>query len=182
MTRSSLQLYSEPYGSTGNIGENFRRLLGAPSIDPLQTLIRESVQNIADAAKLGRGPEILIRIRTLTAEQRETLRSRVFTSLPEEPSSRDQIRSTVDLDPLIVLEICDFGTVGLGGRPAPTGFLWERNRQISSTFSAISDRREIPNMGEVLMASARWPSTEQAPAVPSLSTLFLVKLDLKVEG
>lgn len=115
MTRSSLQLYSEPYGSTGNIGENFRRLLGAPSIDPLQTLIRESVQNIADAAKLGRGPEILIRIRTLTAEQRETLRSRVFTSLPEEPSSRDQIRSTVDLDPLIVLEICDFGTVGLGG-------------------------------------------------------------------
>src|SRR5690606_15863135 len=115
MTGTSLELYSEPYGSTGNIGENFRRLLGAPSLDPLQTVIREAVQNIADAAKLGTGPEIFIRIRTLDAAQRGALRERVFSSLPEETSSREQILAALDLDPLIVLEICDFGTVGLGG-------------------------------------------------------------------
>lgn len=115
MTGASLELYSEPYGSTGNIGENFRKLLGAPTLDPLQTVIRESVQNIADAARLGKGPEIFIRIRTLEASQREALGSRVFASLPVEESSRDQIRSTLDLDPLVVLEICDFRTVGLGG-------------------------------------------------------------------
>ena len=55
----TLGLYSEPYGTTGNIGENFLRLLGTPSSDPLQTVVREAVQNIADAAKLGQGPEIL---------------------------------------------------------------------------------------------------------------------------
>lgn len=115
MTEPVMQLYSEPYGSTGNIGENFRRLLGAPSLDPLQTVIREAVQNIADAAKLGTGPEIFIRIRTLDAAQRGALRERVFFSLPEETSSREQILAALDMDPLIVLEICDFGTVGLGG-------------------------------------------------------------------
>ena len=115
MTEPVMQLYSEPYGSTGNIGENFRRLLGAPSLDPLQTVVRESVQNIADAAKLGTGPEIFLRIRTLDAAQRSALRERVFSSLPEETSSRAQILATLDMDPLVVLEICDFGTVGLGG-------------------------------------------------------------------
>ncbi len=110
-----MQLHSEPYGSTGNIGENFRRLLGAPTLDPLQTVIRESVQNIADAAKLGKGPEMLIRIRTLEAAQRDILEHHVLAELPAEPTSNRQIRETLDEDPLVVLEVCDFGTVGLGG-------------------------------------------------------------------
>ncbi len=115
MTEPIMQLHSEPYGSTGNIGENFRRLLGAPSLDPLQTVIRESVQNVADAAKLGKGPEILIRIRSLNAEQRSVLRNCVFSNLPEERSSKEQIGAVLNQDHLTVLEICDFGTVGLGG-------------------------------------------------------------------
>jgi len=115
MTLQVLDLHSEPYGSTGNIGENFRRLLGAPTLDPLQTVIREAVQNIADAAKLGNGPEMLIRLRTLTPEQRDVLANRVLTELPREPHSRDQIRESLGRDALIVLEICDFGTAGLGG-------------------------------------------------------------------
>ncbi len=115
MSDPILHLHSEPYGSTGNIGENFRRLLGAPSLDPLQTVIRESVQNIADAAKLGTGPEILIRIRTLGATQRNVLRDQVLSELPQDTTSRQQIRSALEADPLVVLEICDFKTVGLGG-------------------------------------------------------------------
>jgi len=115
MTAPILQLHSEPYGSTGNIGENFRRLLGAPSLDPLQTVIRESVQNIADAAKLGNGPEILIRIRTLDDMQRGVLKKQVFSELPEDAISSRKIRATLEENPLVVLEICDFETVGLGG-------------------------------------------------------------------
>ena len=111
----SLDLYSEPYGSTGNIGENFRRLLGAPALDPLQTVIREAVQNIADAAKLGQGPEILIRLRKLTASQQEVLRSVAIRNLPEEPSSRKVLRQAIDRPELVVFEICDFRTTGLGG-------------------------------------------------------------------
>jgi hypothetical protein len=115
VTKPIMQLHSEPYGSTGNIGENFRRLLGAPTLDPLQTVIRESVQNIADAAKLGKGAEILIRIRTLEAAQRDILGHHVLSELPAEPTSNRQIRATLDQEPLVVLEICDFATVGLGG-------------------------------------------------------------------
>ena len=67
MTIERLSLHSEQYGSTGNIGENSQRLLGAPSLDPLQTVIREAIQNVADAALPSVGPDIRIRIRRLTA-------------------------------------------------------------------------------------------------------------------
>ncbi len=110
-----LDLYSEPYGSTGNIGENFRRLLGAPSLSPLQTVIRESVQNIADAAQLGQGPKILIRLRTLTEEQKGILDNIVFNNLPLEANSHELLKATIERPRLLVLEICDFRTIGLGG-------------------------------------------------------------------
>lgn len=112
---NNLVLYSEPYSSTGNIGENFRRLLGAPTLDRLQTVIREAVQNIADAAKLGQGPELLIRLRTLSREQREILVGVILRELPSEQHSRDLLEEALSRRDLLVLEICDFGTTGLGG-------------------------------------------------------------------
>ena len=115
MTVRKLSLYSEPYGSTGNIGENFRRLLGAPSLDPLQTVIREAVQNIADATLPGTGPEIQIRLRHLTHEQRRALVSRVLCHLPREARSRGLLTAMRSQQTLLVMEICDFRTTGLGG-------------------------------------------------------------------
>lgn len=115
MTTTRLGLHSEPYSSTGNIGENFKRLLGKPTLGPLHTVIREAVQNIADAAKLGRGPEILIRLRHLTGEQTTSLRERIFAELPEAPGSRDGLARFLNGASPIVLEICDFRTTGLGG-------------------------------------------------------------------
>lgn len=111
----TLSLYSEPYGSTGNIGENFLRLLGTPSTDPLQTVIREAVQNIADAAKLGQGPSILIRLRRLNQDEYACMRDNVLHTIPDEPSSRQKFSEFLARDEQIVLEICDFGTTGLGG-------------------------------------------------------------------
>ncbi|MDK8465386.1 hypothetical protein [Marinobacter sp. SS13-12] len=110
-----MKLHSEQYGKSGNIGENFRKLLGSPALDPLQTVIRESVQNVLDAAKLGKPPEVLIRLRRLTDDQMIALSSRVLTDLPEEPDSREQIERLLDTQSPLVLEICDFGTTGLGG-------------------------------------------------------------------
>lgn len=115
MTLSPLELHSEPYGSTGNIGDNFRRLLGAPTLDPLQTVIREAIQNIADAARPGTGPGILIRLRTLADAQRDILRRFILAEVPEEPGSSAAISAFRDAEKVVVLEICDFGTVGLGG-------------------------------------------------------------------
>ncbi|MFF7860952.1 hypothetical protein [Pseudomonas monteilii] len=111
----NLELFSEPYGSTGNIGDNIKRLLGAPSLDPLQTLIRESLQNVADAAKLGVGPAIEIRVRHLTSEQRSALEDQVISTLPVGEQSNSLLRETLAKDKLVVMEICDFHTVGLGG-------------------------------------------------------------------
>ena len=115
MPLERMGLHSEPYGSTGNIGENFRRLLGAPALDPLQTVIREALQNIADAAKLGVGPGIVIRIRTLTNAQRAILRELILAELPREDDSRRSISGFLDSDNPPVMEICDFRTTGLGG-------------------------------------------------------------------
>lgn len=115
----SLSLYSEPYGATGNIGDNFRRLLGAPTLDVLQTVIREAVQNIADAARLGSGPEVVIRLRELTEEQRRLMRDWVFSELPEEEQSGSLLAEMKSRERIVVMEICDFSTVGLGGPTRP---------------------------------------------------------------
>jgi hypothetical protein len=112
---NTLDLFTEPYGSTGNIGENFLRLLGAPNTDALQTVIREAVQNIADAAKLGVGPEVLIRLRRLDDQQMQFMRNRVLVKLPEEAHSKANLKRFLDQDNPVVLEICDFQTTGLGG-------------------------------------------------------------------
>ncbi len=111
----TLSLYSEPYGSTGNIGENFLRLLGTPSTDPLQTVIREAIQNIADAAKLGQGPGVRIRLRRLNDDQRNCMRNNVLYHLPDELNSRKKFNDFLEKEEQVVLEICDFGTTGLGG-------------------------------------------------------------------
>lgn len=110
-----LDLYSEPYSLTGSVGENVKRLLGVPAADPLQVLIREALQNIADAARLNRGPEILIRLRHLSTDQLEFLRSCVFVQLPQEGGSRQAFEAFLHSPNPLVLEICDFHTVGLGG-------------------------------------------------------------------
>lgn len=115
MSLTQLKLHSEPYAATGNIGENIRRLLGVPSLDAFQTLLREAVQNSCDAAVGGDGPEILIRVRKLESSESQTIRDRVLSELPEEPDSHERLERFRGCDRPIVLEICDFRTKGLGG-------------------------------------------------------------------
>lgn len=111
-----LKLFPEPYAPTGNMGDGgFGRLLGAPRLDGLQLVLREAVQNSCDAAKLGVGPRILIRLRTLTPEQVAVLRDQVLAELPFIDSSAEALTAFLDSETPRVLEICDFGTTGLGG-------------------------------------------------------------------
>lgn len=113
---TSLNLYSEPFASTGNIaGEGFRRLLGRPALGLTQTVIRESLQNSLDASKGDKGPSILLRVRRLTKTELGVLRTSVLSSLPAESHSRKMIENGMSEKSLMVFEICDFGTSGLGG-------------------------------------------------------------------
>jgi hypothetical protein len=114
MTR--LELFSEPFAKTGNIAaDGFRRLLGCPAQDLLQTVLRESIQNSIDAALPGFGPSLSIRFRTLTSQQCTALREFVLADLPQGDHTRNEIATTIGTVGLKVLEICDFRSVGLGG-------------------------------------------------------------------
>ena len=114
MTR--LELFSEPFAKTGNIAaDGFKRLLGCPAQDLLQTMLRESIQNSIDAALPGVGPSLLIRLRTLTSQQCAVLRNFALADLPLGDHTRNEIETSIGKVGLKVLEICDFRSTGLCG-------------------------------------------------------------------
>lgn len=111
-----LDLYSEPYSPNGNLaGAGYRRLLGRPSMDLLQTVIREGLQNVVDAADQGQPPRAVIRVRTLDASQLSALRSFALGRLPSAGTSADLIHTSLAKERTRVFELCDFGTAGLSG-------------------------------------------------------------------
>ena len=112
MTR--LSLFSEPFAPTGNMaGEGFRRLLGRPALGLLQTVLRESLQNVVDAAVTDEGPKVLVRVRKLGGDQLRTLREAVLAEPLAAECSADPTKS---LDAAVrILEIADFRTIGLSG-------------------------------------------------------------------
>jgi hypothetical protein len=111
-----LGLFAEPYAPSGNMGDGgFERLLGAPRLDGLQLVLREAIQNGCDAAKLGGGPRILIRLRMLTPDQVAVFQGVVLKTRPLVASSADALERFLNSGTPRVLEICDYGTTGLGG-------------------------------------------------------------------
>src|SRR5690242_8639276 len=108
---TSLELFSEPFAKTGNMAaEGFKRLLGRPTLDLLQTFVREGIQNVLDAGSGKEGPRILIRLRTLTDKQSEALRERMLKQLPAGDTTRNDIQASISKSKIPVLEICDFNT------------------------------------------------------------------------
>jgi hypothetical protein len=113
---------SEPYSKYGNIAaDGIQRLLGAPNLDALQILIRETVQNSWDAGQDVSGPVgYRLRFRQLSASEHEALRDIVFNDLPKYTENPERpIKKTLASKKLSVVEICDFGTSGLGGPTHP---------------------------------------------------------------
>ena len=111
MSLARLSLHSEPYAPTGNIGDSgFRKLLGTPSLDLIQTVVREAVQNCCDADKSGNGPEVLIRLRRLDESQTRVMREHALCELPHEAQSRSRLQSFLESPQPTVLEICESAT------------------------------------------------------------------------
>lgn len=119
-----LERLSEKVGPTGSLqGEGLANLLGRPPFDPLTLALRESGQNIWDARDRTRSvPTMLVRVRTLTATQAPVL-GRLFQAGEEsddEPADTNLLSQCLAANlPTRVLEICDFGTVGLSGLTDP---------------------------------------------------------------
>lgn len=108
---AQLERYSERYQPTGGLAaEGVINQLGRPSIEPLEILVREAVQNCWDAGRRD-GPVVVeFGFRTLTDGMAESLRQQ---ALPDPPPSHPLSESLGDRSDL--LYIADFGTTGLGG-------------------------------------------------------------------
>ena len=93
---SLVTIYSEPFRTDGNISaEGASKLLGRPSLSPLELLLRETLQNSWDASigeKKGI-PSFKIRVRNLNEIEKLKFQS-FFSELPPcllytSPSPRD---------------------------------------------------------------------------------------------
>lgn len=117
MTNERLQLHSERFPPTGTMAaDGVGRLLGAPSLDRLETVIRETVQNSNDAALKDGGPPVyLLRLRDLEEAERSALAERFLKELPDIENSAGPIRRFLGGPVARVMEIADFRTSGLGG-------------------------------------------------------------------
>lgn len=116
----TLTLQSEKYGPYGSMSaDGVQQLLGQPNLEPLEVLVRETVQNSWDARLPDTAPKYSIELRTLTETQADALR-KVFAVLPpKESKSASEINGSLSKKELRVLEIADFNTKGLGGPTDP---------------------------------------------------------------
>ncbi|AOO80308.1 hypothetical protein [Bosea vaviloviae] len=116
MPRSPLILHSEAYSASGNLAaDGYLKLLGAPSIDLVQTVVREAVQNSCDAAISDGGAEVHFRLRTLDRDQAAVLRHDILGQRPLDHAAAQALEAYLSSARPRVLEICDFGTTGLAG-------------------------------------------------------------------
>jgi hypothetical protein len=111
-----LDRQSEQYAPTGNIsGTGVERSLGTPTLDRLQLLIREAVQNAWDARVDDEHPvRFRVQIRTLTRPQSRSLRE-LFSDLPEAGDIGAKITKSLENSEQRVIELADFHTTGLCG-------------------------------------------------------------------
>ena len=111
-----LELQSERYAATGNVsGSGIRKSLGTPTLDPLQILIRESVQNAWDARHDDAVPvRFSVHIRTLTASQQKALET-MLSDLPATGPARTRLEASLARPSLTVIELNDRETYGLAG-------------------------------------------------------------------
>ncbi|TXD37963.1 hypothetical protein FRC96_07930 [Lujinxingia vulgaris] len=125
---SMMYCESEGYSQHGSMSASgVSRLLGKPKMPPLELVIRETVQNAWDARvetleeplKPLMRPEFHVRIRTLSVEEFAFLREEVFRELPPKERSHPMISDVLSGTSLQVMEISDYGTVGLGGPVDP---------------------------------------------------------------
>jgi hypothetical protein len=116
MPVSSLSLSSERFHPSGGFAaEGIKKLLGAPSLSLMQTVLRETVQNTWDARNGKDQIRYLVRLRRLTKEQVEFLSDYIYSKTPPHSNSAHPILQFIKSKSPIVMEIADWGTRGLGG-------------------------------------------------------------------
>jgi hypothetical protein len=108
-----LTRFSESYPPTGGIAsEGIRNLLGRPSLEPLELLVREAIQNSWDAKNPdSKEVRVALSLIDLDPDQHRTLVEEVLVSPPPKLPLAETLRG----ERLQLLTVADRGTVGLGG-------------------------------------------------------------------
>ena len=108
---AALDWFPQPFGVGGLDASGSERLLGQPSVELLELLIREAAQNSWDARLEGRIPEFGMSCRVIENSELDALRTFVF----EEPGTSTRISDSLSRGSIAALEIYDRGTCGLDG-------------------------------------------------------------------
>lgn len=114
--------HPEPMGLGGLTGQGFRNLLGRPRLVPVELLLREAVQNSWDARKRQKegGIRFGIRIRNLERGEEQQFRKVFSQDDSFEPGPVNTLaRQLASRGPIRVMELCDYGTIGLCGKCHP---------------------------------------------------------------
>jgi len=106
----------------GLAGQGIRNLLGRPRLGLLSLVLREAVQNSWDARKRNRSGSVRfsVKIRNLDPEEAKAFRKVFNQSSAIEPTRKNALAARLNGRGAIrVLELADFGTVGLSGPTRP---------------------------------------------------------------
>lgn len=106
-----LDWFPKQYGPGDIDGSGTLRMLGAPALEMVDLLVRETAQNSWDARQPGTDLRFGMHLRTLTDQQRGILRTTVLA----QGSDRLPVAESLRDSSLRVLEITDRGTSGLDG-------------------------------------------------------------------
>jgi hypothetical protein len=110
-----LELVSEPVRALGGMGgRGAKRVLGAPNLSVLETVVREAVQNSWDARDRNGPVTFGIAGYTLNRSQRSALVTALAQGINQEPPVLMLPPATAPLDAIVIY---DRGTTGLGGEP-----------------------------------------------------------------
>ena len=111
-----VNIYSEPFPNSGAMpGEGATKLLGL-SLTPLEILLRETLQNSWDASiEQNSKPSFEINLRLLKVNESIALKKIFFDLPPIDSKERLVLETFLNKKYQLILEICDFGTKGLGG-------------------------------------------------------------------
>jgi hypothetical protein len=111
---TELYNFPEPFHPGGNItGQGINNVMGAPDLDRIEVLVRETVQNVWDAGLAGETPSICFHVKTLDSSSGDFLRG-LFENRPDREHAGDLHQSLLG-ESIRILEIEDGGTSGLGG-------------------------------------------------------------------
>jgi len=123
------------------------RLLGKPDLDPLDLVVRETVQNSWDARLEGKRPKYSVSFRELGPDARHGLSERVFKDLPPCHETASLLNGHLGGEHLYALQIADFNTKGLGGPVNPEEVPGDRPTDYVDFVRNLGSPRDVHHGG-----------------------------------